>query len=70
MADILKIAKEEKAEKITKIYLRMGEFTEINPEILTYYFDEHGKGTIIEGATINIEKSPERELTLLSFDCD
>jgi Zn finger protein HypA/HybF involved in hydrogenase expression len=69
-ADLLRIAEEQKATKVTKIYLRMGEYTEINEEIVRFFIEEKSKDTIIEGAEVEIEKSPTRELTLISFDCD
>lgn len=68
--DIIKLAGKNKAEKVNAIYLKMGEFTEINEEILRLYFQEKGKDTIAEGARLNIEKSPTRELRLVSFDCE
>ncbi|OGX14139.1 MAG: hypothetical protein A2351_04820 [Omnitrophica bacterium RIFOXYB12_FULL_50_7] len=68
--DILKRAKENKAVRVTRVYLRMGTFTEINEDILRYFFESHGKGTILEGAALEIEKSPTRELRLVSFDVE
>ena len=68
--DLLRLGREQNAKKITKIYLRMGDFTEINEEVLKFFFDEKGKGTLLEGASIQIEKSPTRELRLVSFDCE
>ncbi|OGC22307.1 hypothetical protein A2291_04775 [candidate division WOR-1 bacterium RIFOXYB2_FULL_42_35] len=68
LADIVKHAGENKIKKVAKVYLKMGEFTEINEDILRHYFVEHAKGTIVEGAEIAIEKSPTRELRLVSFD--
>jgi hydrogenase nickel incorporation protein HypA/HybF len=70
MEDILKHARDADVKKITKVYLRMGEYTEINPEILKFFFAEHSKGTLAEGAEISIESSPTRELRLLSYDCE
>lgn len=70
MADLLKHAEEQKAKKVVKVYLRMGEFTEINPEILKHFFAEHAKGTVAQGAELTIESSDNRELRLLSFDCE
>ena len=67
--DVLKIGKENQAQKISRIYLRMGTYTEINPEILKHFFAQNSKGTIAEKAEICIESSPTRELRLLSFDC-
>ena len=70
LADLFKHAKEQNAKKITKVYLKMGTFTEINKDILLHFFKENSKGTIAEGAEISIEDSPTRELRLVSFDCE
>lgn len=68
--DVLKYAREHQARAVTKIYIRMGAFTEINEDILRHFFREQGRGTILEGAEFLIEKKEGRELRLLSFDCD
>lgn len=68
LSDLLKAAQGHQVKKITHVYLRMGEFTEINPEILLYFFKENTKGTCAEGAQVHIEKSLVRELNLTSFD--
>lgn len=68
--DLLKHVQANDAEKVTRVYLRMGEFTEINEEILRFHFEEHSKETPLEGAELSIEKSAARELRLVSFDCD
>ncbi|MCK4912404.1 MAG: hydrogenase maturation nickel metallochaperone HypA [Candidatus Omnitrophica bacterium] len=68
--DLLSNAKEQEAGRVTKVFLRMGEFTEINEEIIRFFFVENSKGTVVEGAELIIEKSPNRELSLLSFDCE
>jgi hydrogenase nickel incorporation protein HypA/HybF len=68
--DLVRLGREQNAKKITKVYLKMGDFTEINGEILKFFFEEKGKGTMLEGARIEIEKSPTRELRLVSFDCE
>jgi len=68
--DLLRLGKEQAAKKITRVYLRMGDFTEINEDVLKFFFAEKGKGTPLEGAEIQVEKSPTRELRLLSFDCE
>jgi len=70
LADLKKLAAENHAGKVTKVFLVMGDFTEINEEILCHYFKEHGKGTVLEAAELHIEKSPARELRLVSFDCE
>ena len=68
--DLLKLAEKQQARKIAKVYLRMGDFTEINEDILRYFFKEQGQGTILENAILQIDKSAARELTLVSFDCE
>jgi hydrogenase nickel incorporation protein HypA/HybF len=68
--DVLKHARDNRADKVTKVYLKMGEFTEINEEVLRFFFKEKGAQTILEGAELVIEKSPTRELRLVSFDCE
>ncbi len=68
--DVIKHAKDNDASKITKVYVKMGEFTEINQEVLRFFFKEKGVGTILEGAELSVEKSPNRELRLVSFDCE
>ncbi len=68
--DILNRTKEHSVSRVTKVYLRMGTFTEINEEILRYFFESHSQGTPLEGAVLEIEKSPTRELRLVSFDAD
>jgi Zn finger protein HypA/HybF involved in hydrogenase expression len=66
--DLLRRGKELGARKITKVYLRMGTFNEINIETLEHFFRENGKETILEEAKLKIESSPTREFRLLSFD--
>ncbi len=68
--DLLRLVKEQNTSKVTKVYMKMGEFTEINEEILRFFFKEHSKNTPLEQALLHIEKSPTRELRLLSFDCE
>ncbi|HPB32181.1 MAG TPA: hydrogenase/urease maturation nickel metallochaperone HypA [Candidatus Sumerlaeota bacterium] len=70
LEDLFRHAEKAEVKKITKLYVRMGEFTEINPDILTFFFKENTKGTIAEGAEVVIKTSGVRELVLESFDCE
>jgi len=70
LEDLLKRAEELKVNKITRVYIRMGKFTELNPEILTFFFKENTRGTLAEGAEIEIKPSQAREILLESFDCE
>ncbi|MBN2145580.1 MAG: hydrogenase maturation nickel metallochaperone HypA [Candidatus Aureabacteria bacterium] len=70
-SDLLALGKEKQARKITKVYITLGEWTEINEEILRFFFEEHGKNTILEGAELSVDASPKkREIRLVSFDCE
>ena len=66
--DLLRHAEQRNIRKITKVYIRMGMLTEIDPDILIFFFREHSKGTVAEGAEIEIKSSESRELALDSFD--
>uniref|UniRef100_A0A7V3YM07 Hydrogenase maturation nickel metallochaperone HypA n=1 Tax=Candidatus Caldatribacterium californiense TaxID=1454726 RepID=A0A7V3YM07_9BACT len=66
--DLLRRGEAEGLQRITRVYLRMGDFSEIDPEILRHLFAEESRGTILEGAELIIEYSPLRELRLLSFE--
>ena len=70
ISDLKKRANDANTNRVTKIYFRMGEFTEISADSLKFHFTEQSKGTILEGAELVIEKSPVRELVLVSFDCE
>jgi len=67
-SDLLRRGGEVGAGKITKVYLRMGTFTEINLETLRHFFQENSKETILAEAELEIEPSPTREFRLISFD--
>lgn len=66
--DLLRHGEEEGIRRITRVYLRIGGLTEIEPEIVRHLFAESSPGTIFEGAELVIEESPVRELRLLGFE--
>ena len=68
--DLVKHARANHAARISKVYLKMGDFTEINEEILRHFFRENSRGTPLEGAELCVERSAARELRLVSFDCE
>ena len=68
--DLLKHGKKVNAKKITKVYVKMGEMTEIDPDIFKFHFFERIKGTPAEGCELEMEQSQTRELRLMSFDCE
>lgn len=45
-------------KKVNKIKIKVGELTGLVPQSIQYYFDIISKGTIIEGAVLDVEKIP------------
>ncbi len=68
--DLINLAQQKHAKKIKSVTIRMGDFSEITPEVVSFYFKDNSKNTIAEAAEIIFEHSPNRELRLLSFDYD
>ena len=66
--DLFKRAQREGINKITKVILRMGDFTELNEEIVRFFIENNSKGTVAEEAEVIIQSSPTRELRLVSFE--
>jgi hydrogenase nickel incorporation protein HypA/HybF len=61
---ILKHAEKNHANKVVRIHLRIGEMSDIADEWLQRYFEYISKGTLAEGASIKVERSP------VIFRCD
>lgn len=55
---VLKHAEENEAEKVLTIGLTIGEMSELVGECIQHYFDYLSKGTIAEGAVLEIERAP------------
>ena len=55
---VLKHARTNGAAKVLTIGLRIGELSELVGECIQHYFDYLSKGTIAEGAVLEIERSP------------
>lgn len=68
MEDLLKAAKKGNIKKITRVYVAIGGFNEITPETLRFHFAEKAKGTIAEGAAVDLQVTNVREVKLMSFD--
>jgi len=56
-------AREQKADRITGVKLRVGRLSGVVPELLESAFDAYKKGTLAEGARLEIEVAP------LDFRC-
>jgi hydrogenase nickel incorporation protein HypA/HybF len=55
---VIKHAEKHHVEKVVTIHLKIGELTDLVDEYIQHYFDYLSKGTIAEGAVLNMERSP------------
>ena len=67
---IVKHAKEEGAKNITKLRLKIGELTGVGEESFRETFNLLAKGTILEGASLEIIFFPSTRIEVVSFDCE
>jgi len=51
----LRIAEEEGAKKVYSVKVKIGKLLMINPEHLEFCFESAGRGTILEGARLEME---------------
>jgi hydrogenase nickel incorporation protein HypA/HybF len=56
--------------KISRINLRIGEFSGVLPDALVFAFEMLSRDTISQGARIEIEETEGSELQVLSFEGD
>ncbi|MCL5037893.1 MAG: hydrogenase maturation nickel metallochaperone HypA [Chloroflexi bacterium] len=63
----LDAAKVNNAKAITKIRIKVGDFTGFDPGCISFYFELMAKDTIAEGAVLEFEKIP---LSLNCSACD
>lgn len=55
---VLKQAEQSKAKKVTKINLVIGELTGVVSDCIQFYMDIISKGTVSEGAKVNVKLVP------------
>ncbi len=58
MEIVLEQAKENAAEKVTAVKLRFGKLTSVVPDCVVFYFEQMTPGTIVEGASLDVEIVP------------
>lgn len=54
----LDAARKNQAERVTKIRIKMGEFSDVVPQILREYFSIAAQGTLAEGAELELTRTP------------
>ena len=57
---ILDEAVKQGASRVTRVSIKNGEWSTMDPDCVRTYFDESAKGTIAEGAEVAIESVPVR----------
>lgn len=67
LAIALDQAQQQKAQRIHRLKMRIGEVSGVVPDALSFAFDVVTAGTIAEGATLEIESVP---VTCLCPHCD
>lgn len=60
MSIVLSHGEKEGAKKVIKIYLKIGEMTQIVDDSIRFYFEQLSEGTIAEGAELIVENVPVR----------
>jgi len=63
-------AKEEGAETVTRIRIKVGALTGVNEESFKETFKVLAKGTIVEGAALELTFFPGSIIQVLSFDVE
>ena len=53
-----RVAMEHKASRVAKVRLRLGDFTHVDPETLTFAFEVACRGTVLEGCRLEIQRIP------------
>ena len=57
---LTRLAAEHHATRVTAVRLKLGEFTHVDPETLTFAFEVACRGTLLEGCRLEIERLPTR----------
>lgn len=57
---ILRTAMQNNAKKVTSVDLELGELTHINPDQLVFCLEILAKGSLMEGAKLNIVNTPSK----------
>ena len=55
-----RLAAEHHATRVKTLHMKLGEFTHVDPETLTFAFDVACRGTPLEGCQLAIERLPTR----------
>jgi hydrogenase nickel incorporation protein HypA/HybF len=57
---LTRLAVEHRATRVATVHLKLGEFTHVDPETLTFAFEVACRGTPLEGCRLDIVRLPTR----------
>ncbi len=60
LTTLQRVAAEHHATRVSAVRLKLGEFTHVDPETLTFAFEVACRGTILEGCRLDIERLPTK----------
>jgi hydrogenase nickel incorporation protein HypA/HybF len=63
---VLREAREHQASRVLEVHITIGEYTFLNPEQLTFWFDLLSENTLLEGSRLEIT---EKEGVVSCSDC-
>ncbi len=66
--DLVNRARELGAKRITQVRIKMGEFSEIDPEVVRFYLQNCDEKDLFEGCAVEIEPAQGQTLMLESFE--
>jgi Zn finger protein HypA/HybF involved in hydrogenase expression len=66
----LSIAREKRAQKVKKIFAKIGKNSHLTPESFSHLFREFSKATILESAEIVVSSTQEEGLILESLELE
>jgi hydrogenase nickel incorporation protein HypA/HybF len=55
-----RVAAEHHAPRVSAVRLKLGEFTHVDPDTLTFAFEVACRGTMLEGCRLDIERLPTK----------
>ena len=61
-----KAAEEHGAKRIKRVLIKLGQYSGVVPQCIQYYFDVISKGTVAEGAVLDIQRLP---VVILCHSC-
>lgn len=59
-----------RTKPVRRVSLRVGALNRLAPDSLRFCFEAASRGTVVEGAKLEIEETPGDEIRVVEFDLD